>query len=69
MTDVLTQAGLNYYIGFFGGKEIEIRAATAYAALLEARRIFKPRKKDEFLVCVEIVAHADGVEIIHLPLM
>jgi hypothetical protein len=51
------------YIAFYKGKRIEVRAATKYAAQLEAARILKAKKSYE--VIVEL-AEVDGKPVVHV---
>lgn len=45
---------LNGYIALFKGRRAEIRAASLYAASEEARRLFKPSKRDVGLLSVNL---------------
>ena len=55
------------YKAFYGGREIEIYAATLYAAKLEAIRFFCVKKGKEHLVTVILCERADGSEVTHIP--
>lgn len=54
---------MNKYNAYFKGKQIEVQAATSYAAQQAAALKFKARKSYE--VSVVLVEKADGAPVIH----
>lgn len=59
--------GLCGYVGFFDGKHHDFYAASLYAAKQQAIAFFKPSKKKEHLVTVQLAERADGSEVVHTP--
>lgn len=57
---------MNGYIAFFYGKRLEIRAASKWAAVEEARRVLKVPKSKYGLLAVELAERADGSEVVHV---
>jgi hypothetical protein len=55
------------YKAFYGGREIEVYAASLYAAKLEAIRFFAVKKNKEHLVSVILCERADGSTVTHTP--
>lgn len=47
----------NIYIAYYGGKKIELSAATKYAAQVEAAKIFKAKKSYDVAV---VLAEVNG---------
>ena len=58
--------GKNGYIAFYKGKQIEVRADTAYDAQCRAAALFKARKTYEVTV---VLAEKDGQQVTHNPTM
>lgn len=56
---------MNGYIAFYKGKQIEVRAETAYKAQLAAAAQFKAKKSYE--VHVVLCEKADGTQVVHTP--
>ena len=56
---------MNTYIAFFMGRQIEVKAATSYAAQQEAVKQFKPSKSKAHMVHVHIAERADGSTVVH----
>lgn len=54
---------MNKYNAYFKGKQIEVTAATSYAAQQAAAALFKARKA--YQVTVVLVQRADGSEVLH----
>jgi hypothetical protein len=55
---------MNGYIAFFRGRQIEVYAASSYAAQQEAAKQFKARKSYEVMV---VLAEKDGKQVTHTP--
>ena len=48
---------MNGYIAYYGGKKIEVRAETKFAAQVEAAKIFKAKKSYDVAV---VLAEVNG---------
>lgn len=55
---------LNGYLAFFNGKQLDVRAASSYAAQQKAIAHFKPAKSKAHLVSVHLCEKA-GAPVIH----
>lgn len=55
------------YVAFYNRKRIEIRAASLYAAKVEACKQFKVRKSQEHMVTVALAERPDGSTVVHTP--
>jgi hypothetical protein len=54
----------NGYIAFYKGRQIEVYAASSYAAQLKAAQIFKARKNYDVTV---VLAEKNGEQVMHTP--
>lgn len=50
---------MNGYVCFYGGKRIELRADSLYAAKLKALEVFKPSKSKAHMVSVVLAEKGD----------
>jgi len=55
---------MNGYIAFYKGRQIEVRADTAYEAQQKAAALFKARKSYEVTV---VLAEKNGQQVTHNP--